>query len=118
MAPVLPPSPVARLAWPLPNPGDVFADVRDADRTMRVSQHRDSGVVVVSLWAGRTCRASFQLAVGDLPRLLAAIGQPEASTSPVLPEASTSPAPPEASTSPALPGAPQDPGGQAESSAA
>jgi hypothetical protein len=68
---------------PLPNPGDVFVDIRGGDRTMRISLHDDAGVVVVSLWAGRVCRASFQLAVDEVPRLLSAL-------SPVaLPEAVT-----------------------------
>jgi len=58
---------------PLPRVGDVFADVRGDDRTMRVSCHEDRGVVVVSLWAGKMCRGSFQLPIGDLPRLRAAL---------------------------------------------
>jgi hypothetical protein len=60
---------------PIPNPGDVFADVRDIDRTMRVSYHPDEGVVVVSLWAGRLCRASFRLAADEATRLIAALSQ-------------------------------------------
>jgi hypothetical protein len=55
---------------PFPNPGDVFTDVRGEDRTMRVSCHQDSGIVVVSIWAGRTCRASFRVAPADLARLV------------------------------------------------
>jgi hypothetical protein len=54
---------------PLPSPGDVFTDVRGEDRTMRVSYHQDSGIVVVSMWAGRTCRASFRVAPADASRL-------------------------------------------------
>jgi hypothetical protein len=54
---------------PLPNPGDVFDDVRDNGRTMRVSHHAEAGVVVISLWAGGFCRASFQLASADAARL-------------------------------------------------
>ncbi len=56
---------------PFPSPGDVFTDVRGDDRTMRVSYHHESDLVVVSLWAGRDCRASFRLAADDLTRLIA-----------------------------------------------
>jgi hypothetical protein len=55
---------------PMPAVGDVFADVRGDDRTMRVSYHQDRGVVVVSLWAGVLCRGSFRLAAGDVGRLV------------------------------------------------
>ncbi len=58
---------------PLPSPGDVFTDVRGEDRTMRVSYHQDSGIVVVSLWDGRTCRASFRLPSKDVARLAAVL---------------------------------------------
>jgi len=54
---------------PLPNPGDVFDDIRDNGRTMRVSHHVEAGVVVISLWAGGLCRASFRLASTDVARL-------------------------------------------------
>jgi len=59
---------------PIPNSGDVFADVRDDGRTMRVSYHEDVGVVVISLWAGRVCRASFQLAATEAERLIEVLG--------------------------------------------
>jgi hypothetical protein len=52
----------------------VFTDVRDDDRTMRISYHADVGVVVVSLWAGRLCRASFRLAADEANRLIEALG--------------------------------------------
>lgn len=58
----------------MPRTGDVFADARGDDRTMRISRHAESGVVVVSLWAGRLCRASFRLPVSELPRLIATLG--------------------------------------------
>jgi hypothetical protein len=59
---------------PLPSFGDVFADIRGDDRTMRVSLHPDHGLVVVSLWAGRVCRGSFRMAVEDVGRLVSALG--------------------------------------------
>jgi hypothetical protein len=55
--------------YPLPNPGEVFFDVRGEDRTLRVSHHPEAGVTVVSLWAGRSCRGSFRVATQDVPRL-------------------------------------------------
>lgn len=60
---------------PIPSLGDVFADVRGEDRTLRVSFHADRGVVVVSLWAGPVCRGSFRLAAGDIERLQNALDQ-------------------------------------------
>jgi hypothetical protein len=36
---------------------------------MRVSYHQDRGVVVVSLWAGASCRGTFRLAADDIGRL-------------------------------------------------
>lgn len=53
----------------LPADGDVFLDARDQGRAMRLSWHGDAGVVVLSLWRGATCVATFQLErehVGDL----------------------------------------------------
>jgi hypothetical protein len=61
--------------YPMPSLGDVFTDVRGADRTMRLSLHRDQGAVVVSLWAATLCRGSFRMAVGDLDRLISALNE-------------------------------------------
>lgn len=60
---------------PIPSLGEVFADVRGEDRTLRVSFHADRGVVVVSLWAGPVCRGSFRLAAGDIERLQNALDE-------------------------------------------
>jgi hypothetical protein len=54
---------------PLPNPGGVFADARGGDRGMRVSYHQEAGILVISLWSGRQCRATFQLMDADVTRL-------------------------------------------------
>jgi hypothetical protein len=54
---------------PFPRLGELFIDARGAERTMRVSHHPEQGLVVVSLWNGSTCRASFQLPVDDAARL-------------------------------------------------
>jgi hypothetical protein len=65
----------------MPSVGDVFADVRDEGRTLRVSYHEDRGVVVLSLWSGAICRGSFRMNTADVGRLLAVLAQmtPEAS---------------------------------------
>jgi hypothetical protein len=68
---------------PLPNPGDVFTDVRGGDRGMRVSYHQDAGVLVISLWSGRTCRATFQLAGAEASRLAALLAEISAGSGPV-----------------------------------
>jgi hypothetical protein len=59
---------------PMPKAGDVFVDVRGVDRAMRISRYDDQGVVVVSIWAERVCRASFRLSTEDAPRMIAALG--------------------------------------------
>jgi len=59
----------------MPRVGDVFADVRDDGRTMRISCHEDQGTVVVSLWHNTLCRGSFRLAADDLGRFIAALAE-------------------------------------------
>jgi hypothetical protein len=54
---------------PVPRIGDLFIDARGDGRTMRVSLHPERGIAVLSLWAGNTCRASFQLPLEDAARL-------------------------------------------------
>ena len=48
-------------ATPLPKRGEVFFDHRRAGRTLRLSPHPDAGVVVLSIWNGGVCQATFQL---------------------------------------------------------
>jgi hypothetical protein len=60
---------------PMPKLGDVFADVRGGGRTMRVSYHPDQTAVVVSLWVGTVCRATFRMAADDLGKLMAALNE-------------------------------------------
>jgi hypothetical protein len=57
-------------ATPLPKRGEVFFDHRRADRTLRLSPHPDAGVVVLSIWNGGVCQATFQLP-GDQVELFA-----------------------------------------------
>jgi hypothetical protein len=59
--------------FPMPRLGDVFDDVRDNGRTMRVSYHADHGAVVVSLWNDTVCRGSFRLAADDLSRFISTL---------------------------------------------
>lgn len=82
---------------PVPRIGDLFIDARGDGRTMRVSVHADRGIVVVSLWATGTCRASFQLPLEDADRLVT-----------LLAPATASPA------SPTSPGSPEEPADTAE----
>ncbi|GIF76770.1 hypothetical protein [Asanoa siamensis] len=63
--------------YPFPGVGDTFDDVRDGGRTMRVSVHADRDMVVLSLWSGVFCRASFRLAAADAERLRAVLEQAE-----------------------------------------
>lgn len=55
---------------PLPVRGDIFLDARGGDRSLRVTWHPESAVVVFSLWRGRTCVGSFRLPVEDAPALV------------------------------------------------
>jgi hypothetical protein len=67
----------------MPRLGDVFDDVRDNGRTMRISCHTDRDAVVVSLWHDTLCRGSFRLAADDLDRLLATLAEMSTSLRPV-----------------------------------
>lgn len=53
--------------------GGVLFDARDGDRAMRVSTYRDKGIVVLSIWHGNTCTASFRLNQADVPELVDAL---------------------------------------------
>ena len=54
----------------LPASGDVFLDVRDEGRAMRVSWHLDGELVVFSMWRGSVCVATSRLARGDVAHLV------------------------------------------------
>jgi len=68
---------VRRLS-PVPRIGDMFLDARGDERSMRVSLHPERGLAVVSLWAGTTCRATFQLPLDDASRLSDLLAPPPA----------------------------------------
>lgn len=77
-------------ATPLPKQGEVFFDRRRPDRSLRLSTHPDAGVVVLSIWNGGVCQATFQLP-GDqvtmfVETLRAAVPPPDAAPPPPGPE--------------------------------
>lgn len=55
---------------PLPRTGEVFLDERRDARALRVTWHSDAGVVVLSIWRGNLCAATFQLAIEEVPDLI------------------------------------------------
>ncbi|WP_157099766.1 hypothetical protein [Microbispora sp. ATCC PTA-5024] len=53
---------------PLPSFGEVFFDARGQDRVLRVTWH--DGTLVLSLWRGEMCTASFRMPMSDVGRLI------------------------------------------------
>ncbi|WP_432923677.1 hypothetical protein ACQPZZ_27240 [Microbispora sp. CA-135349] len=53
---------------PLPSFGEVFFDARGQDRVLRVTWH--DGTLVLSLWRGEMCTASFRMPMNDVGRLI------------------------------------------------
>jgi hypothetical protein len=53
---------------PLPSFGEVFFDARGQERVLRVTWHE--GTLVLSLWRGEMCTASFRMPFQDVERLL------------------------------------------------
>ena len=58
-----------------------FDDARDDGRRMEVSTHSDEGIVIVSLWHGSICRATFRLPVDEAPALIQTLADASADTS-------------------------------------
>jgi hypothetical protein len=58
---------------PIPTLGGVVRDVRGAGRALRVSWHRDDGLVVLSLWDGPRCTGTVRVAAADVPTLIEAL---------------------------------------------
>ncbi len=54
---------------------------------MGVSSHADEGVVVLSLWTGDTCTATFRVPIADSARLISALADGLASSLPPHPVA-------------------------------
>src|ERR1044072_7542705 len=53
---------------PLPSSGQVFFDGRGQERSLRVTWHE--GTLVLSLWRGEMCTASFRMPMSDVGRLV------------------------------------------------
>ncbi|MBG0830960.1 hypothetical protein HS041_24690 [Planomonospora sp. ID67723] len=53
---------------PLPSFGEVFFDERGQERVLRVTWHE--GTLVLSLWRGEMCTASFRMPMDDVGRLV------------------------------------------------
>jgi hypothetical protein len=47
-----------------------FEDERASERRMQVSWHPEQDLVVLSLWSGAVCTATFRLPIKDGPRLI------------------------------------------------
>lgn len=54
----------------VPASGEVFRDARGDRRALRVSWHRDAGVVVLSLWREHVCVGTFRLPVDEVVTLV------------------------------------------------
>ena len=58
---------------PAPEGVEYFLDTRGEARALRVTWHHDSGLVVLSMWRGSQCVASFRLAVDEVRELIRAL---------------------------------------------
>jgi hypothetical protein len=58
---------------PIPTLGGVVRDVRGGGRALRVSWHREDGLVVLSLWDGPRCTGTVRVAAADVPALMEAL---------------------------------------------
>ncbi|HEY7104407.1 MAG TPA: hypothetical protein VH573_22445 [Mycobacteriales bacterium] len=58
---------------PIPTLGGVVRDVRGAGRALRVSWHREDGLVVLSLWDGPRCTGTVRVDADDVPTLIEAL---------------------------------------------
>ena len=54
----------------IPRTGAVFLDPRGEDRSLRVTWHQDSQLVVLSLWRDNVCAGTFRLAADEVPDLI------------------------------------------------
>ncbi len=58
-----------------PRTGAVFLDPRGEDRSLRVTWHQESLLVVLSLWRDNVCAGTFRLAADEVPDLIALLRQ-------------------------------------------
>jgi len=54
----------------LPRTGAVFIDPRGEDRSLRVTWHQESQLVVLSLWRDNVCAGTFRLSADEVPDLI------------------------------------------------
>lgn len=54
-----------------PRTGAFFFDPRGEDRSLRVTWHQESQLVVLSLWRDNVCAGTFRLAADEVPDLIA-----------------------------------------------
>jgi hypothetical protein len=57
-------------ASPLPTTGEALLDARGSGRALRVSWHREDGLMVLSIWRVGICAGTFRLAMEDVPELI------------------------------------------------
>ena len=69
-----------------------FNDSRSPLRRMGVASHPEQGIVVLSLWTGDTCTATFRLPMADAARLISSLANGLASGLPPVPAAVAAPA--------------------------
>ena len=55
----------------LPRTREVFLDPRGDHRSLRVTGHQESQLVVLSLWRDNVCAGTFRLAADEVPDLIA-----------------------------------------------
>jgi hypothetical protein len=53
-----------------PRTGALFLDPRGEDRSLRVTWHQESQLVVLSLWRDNVCAGTFRLAADEVPELI------------------------------------------------
>ena len=70
-----------------------FFDPRSPSRRMGVAGHPEQGIVVLSLWTGDTCTATFRLPMADAARLISTLANGLASGLPGVPTAAVVAAP-------------------------
>ncbi|GII92227.1 hypothetical protein [Sinosporangium siamense] len=68
----------------MPSFGEVFFDARGQERVLRVTWHE--GTLVLSLWRGEMCTASFRMPLEDVDRLLDTLDEGYAEVAGVPPE--------------------------------
>lgn len=61
--------------YALPRSGEVFFDARGEDRALRLSWHPEARLMVLSLWSGDTCTATFRMPAAELARFVEALAQ-------------------------------------------